>query len=149
MSQSELRSLIALITWLPLYTGFAIYLKSQIAWAGLETSEALRSFAQAALVVVVLAILLAIVLEIGGSILYAIITGESQPVLSDERDRLLELKSMQAAFIAFGLAFIAVLAGLAFGWLQPLAALMTLFFALAASQVLAVAIKLALYRLGA
>ncbi len=149
MSQSELRSLIALITWLPLYAGFGIYLKTQIAWADLETSEALRSFAQAALAVVVLAILLAIVLEIGGSILYAIITGESQPVLSDERDRLLELKSMQAAFIAFGLAFIAVLVGLAFGWLQPLAALMALFFALAASQVLAVAIKLALYRLGA
>jgi hypothetical protein len=149
MSQSELRSLIALLTWLPLYAGFAVYLKSQIAWAGLDTGEAMRSFAQAALAVVAIAILLAIVLEIGGSILYAIISGEAQPALSDERDQLMELKSMQAGSVAFGLAFLAVLAGLAFGWLQPLGAIMALFFALAASQVFAVAFKLALYRLGA
>lgn len=149
MSQSEFRSVIALVTWLPLYAGFAYYLKTQIAWAGLETGDALRSFAQAALAVIAISLVLTVAFEIGGSILHAIVTGESQPAFSDERDRAMELKSMQAAFIAFGLAFVAVLAGLALGWLTPLASVIALFFALAASQVFAVAFKLTLYRLGA
>lgn len=148
MSYNETRALLSLLIWVLLYGGFAYYLRSQFDWGQMTTSEALRNFAISALAVIAISIVLAIALEIGGSILQAIITGEQPSRLGDERDRLLELKSMQIGFVVFSLGFLAVLAGLALSWLTPLAAFIALFYALVGAQIVGVAVKLALYRWG-
>lgn len=148
MSYNETRALLSLLTWVPLYGGFAYYLRSAIDWSALDTSQALRVFAVAALAVIAISIVLAIALEVGASIVQAIVTGEQPSRLGDERDRLLELKSMQIGFVIFSLGFIAVLAAVALSWLTPVAAFVALFYALVGSQIASVAIKLALYRLG-
>lgn len=82
------------------------------------------------------------------SILYGIVTGRSPKQISDERDRLFELKAVYFTLILFSIGFTASMALLGWGNWPEYVVFLAIIFCMYLANLLGDLFKFALYRMG-
>lgn len=93
-------------------------------------------------------ILVRIGVQIVFSIGHAIATREDEDMVTDERDKLIELKAMQIAFVSFSVGFLALMGILAMSMLVPYMVILLTIACMYGASVIGDVAKLALYRRG-
>ena len=148
MSSDERNTYVSLISSL-LINAYMIWRLVEMFGAGtLSGPDALQIWARMVLWVIGAAIVLTIVLTILFNIVFAIATGEKSPqFLSDERDRVFEVRGMGATTLVMIFGFIGAIVALALGQ-TPLFAFIQLYFSLALGSLAGDLVKLASYRHG-
>lgn len=115
MSGAERRSTVSLITTLLVSAPYMIYVFQNYPLLNVESSDSLRLWASAILLVIPLRIVAEIVTQIALSIFTSIITRKDDKMLADERDKTIELKAMRNSLYGFMIGFIGALGALALG----------------------------------
>ena len=147
MAQEEGRTLGYLISStvaLLLYLGYVI---QQLQSGALDSMTITRNWGVAVLVVIGLQIVLSIVTAIVVSIVEAVRAGEEQPELTDERDKLIELRANRLAYAVFGIGFVIAMVTLALGQ-PPLLMFNIIVFSLLVAGIAGYVRQLYLYRRG-
>lgn len=147
MSLKETRILVTLISTA---TVFAIY---QIVVLGLEADgrfagdDGTERIAQAILILIGVQIAATIVAQIVASIVHAVATGQEEPDITDERDKLIELRALRISFFIVGVGIVGTLAAMALGteifWVFNL-----IIIAMTVGDIVGNGIRLTLYRRG-
>ena len=92
-------------------------------------------------------IVLSVLASIGVSIMYAVLNREMEKEVSDERDKLFELKTNQLSFTIFGLGFLSAMLCLALGT-SPLLVLNLIVLSMFVGSMVGYIAKLYFYRRG-
>ena len=144
MSSDERNTYVSLLSSL-LINAYMIWRLVDMFGAGtLSGPDALQIWARMVLWVIGAAIVLTILFNI----VFAIATGEKSPqFLSDERDRVFEVRGMGATTLVMIFGFIGAIVALALGQ-TPLFAFIQLYFSLALGSLAGDLVKLASYRHG-
>ncbi len=82
------------------------------------------------------------------SVIHTKLTQEKDRPVNDERDKLIELKGMQIAFITFSVGFLALTALLALNMLVPYTVILLTIAGLYLASIVADSVKIFLYRRG-
>lgn len=115
MSFQERRSLVSLVTSI-LTTGlYAAYMFQRYPAGDPYSPEVFRYWGNFYLILIVVSIVAKILIAIVFAILNAIATREAEPAITDERDKLIELKSNRNSLYAFTFGFLVAMAALAAG----------------------------------
>lgn len=109
MSYQERRAIVSLISSVLITVVYFAYMSQRYPDAGDYSPEVFRFWAGAILVLIPVSIVARIIITIGFSIVNTIATNEGEPSLMDERDKLVELKSLQIALYVFSLGFVAAM----------------------------------------
>ena len=99
-------------------------------------------------VLIGVSIVVSIVVQIVFTIIHAIVTREHEGPMTDERDELIELKSMQIGFITFSVGFLASMGILALEMLVPSMVFLLIVSSMFLASVVGDLVKLFLYRRG-
>lgn len=144
MSSDERNTYVSLLSSL-LINAYMIWRLVDMFGAGtLSGPDALQIWARMVLWVIGAAIVLTILFNI----VFAIATGEKSPqFLSDERDRVFEVRGMGATTLVMIFGFIGAIVALALGQ-TPIFAFIQLYFSLALGSLAGDLVKLASYRHG-
>ncbi|KAA3644988.1 MAG: hypothetical protein DWQ07_16435 [Chloroflexi bacterium] len=145
------------------YTGnqTIAYLVSSVLGAGIYSFFAIQKFQQGdvdvttisrdwgslVLIVIAVQVAISIVTAISVTIIQAIKTREPSPELSDERDKLFELRAGRISYSVFGVGFLIAMITLAAG-LPPLVMFNIFVFSLYAAAIIGYLVQLYLYRRG-
>jgi len=148
MSKQELRIATGSVTNTVIFIVFLIIIIGLYQDGRFDGDGAGRLVGQSVLILIGAQIVGNIVVAILTAISRAIITGEEEePDITDERDKLIELRALRLTFILFGVAFVGTAVALSLG-----AALFTAFLmiiiAFAVSDLVGNALRLVLYRRG-
>lgn len=148
MSPQERNTYVALICNL-LINGYAIIqLRSMFAQGLLDGPDAPQVWARMIVWVILAAIALTIVLTILFNVVFAIATGDKTPsFLSDERDKMFEVRAMGMTTFIMVAAFLGCIIALALDY-SALTAFLVLYFGMAAGSLAGDFVKLASYRHG-
>lgn len=164
MSYPEKRSLVSLLSGIIVLAAYVIYTNGQVRAGGLAADD-LRQWALVMLVFIGLGIVLTIIVQILFHIFLSIfkaihlsIKGDTcsnddieqainSEMVTDEMDRLIELKSMRVGFIAAGIGFVSGLVSLVVG-LSPALMLNIMFGSLYLGSMLEGLMQLYYYRKG-
>ena len=115
----------------------------------LDAPDAGVVIGRSTLALIAVAVVVTIVVQILAQIIRAVVTRDCDEIRLDERDRLIELKSMRTAFTCFSIGFIAAMNALAFEWMTPSLVLLALVSMMYLSSIIGEITKLVLYRRGA
>ncbi|MBL8162208.1 MAG: DUF2178 domain-containing protein [Anaerolineae bacterium] len=114
MSYQERQSLVSLISSILINTLYAAYMAGRYPQADPYSPEVFHFWGSFFLILIPVTIVAKIVSYILFSILNAIATREAEPPITDERDRLIELKSTRSSLYIFSLGFVVAMAALVF-----------------------------------
>jgi hypothetical protein len=135
MSVQERRVVVSLVANLLVFAVFFVIVLGMYQDGRFDGEDASRLIGQAILWLIGAEI----VANIAGSILlaigHAIATGEEEPDVTDERDKLIELRALRISFYLFGAAFVGVAVAMALG-----ASFVVAFLAMMASLAIADAV---------
>lgn len=106
MSYQERRALVALFGTLVVNAGYLAYMLPRQPVGDAYSPEVFRFWGGFFLLLILLSILIQIALTILFIILNTIATRQREPDITDERDRLIELKARRNGFYAFTLGFL-------------------------------------------
>jgi hypothetical protein len=117
MSYQERRALVAIVGTILISGGYAAWMLPQQPVGDAYSPELFRFWGSYFLVLIVVSIIVRILIAIAFSIINVIATHEKEPGLSDERDRLIEMRAYRNGFFIFILGFVLAMVTLAAG--QP------------------------------
>ncbi len=147
MSYQERRSLVSLIGTLGIIVGYLLFVSGRAQAAGPSASDDLQFWATAVLLLIPVYIVFQMVVIILFTIGSAIATRREEPDLSDEFDRLVNLKSARNFYHTFMAGFVLAMLAAALG--QPLAVMFSvLLLGIFAASVMSYASELYYYRRG-
>jgi len=147
MDNKEKQTLVTLITFIVIFTGYILYVYNNYVVGDAEILNDLKFCGKAFLIFIPIAILAQIIIYIVFSIINKIITDEDLPTKNDERDKLIELKAIRVSHWIFTLGFLLAMGSLAIG-MKPYIMLIILFFSGFISSVFSELTKLYFYRKG-
>lgn len=147
MSYQERRSLVSLIGTIVIIVGYLLFISGRTQAAGPSVSDDLQFWATAILLLIPVYIGFQIVVIILFMIGNTIATRREEPEISDEFDRLVDLKSTRNFYHTFMAGFVLALLAAALG--QPLAVMFgALLLGIFAASVMSYASELYYYRRG-
>jgi uncharacterized membrane protein len=114
MSYQERRSLVSLISTLAITGAYTAYMLQRYPDAGAYSPEVFRFWGLFFIVLIPVSIIARVIIHILFSILNTIATQEAEPSITDERDRLIELKASRNALYAFSLGVVLAMGALVF-----------------------------------
>lgn len=126
MSYQERRAIATLISTILIPILYAVVMVQRYPEADAYAPEILRFWGSFFLILIPVSVVAKMIIFIMFAIFNAITTGEEEPSITDERDRLVELKSMRNALYAFIVAFFLAIASLAVE--QPPAVMFVILF---------------------
>jgi hypothetical protein len=94
---------------------YTYYLLQKIGLGDFDPTILSSYWGKLVLVVIAVQIVITIILSILTSIIKAIVTRDTEPTLTDERDRLFDLRSTQITFVVFTMGFLIAMITLAIG----------------------------------
>lgn len=115
MEQKEKQTLVTLITLILIYGFYSLYVYNKYIAVNPEIINDFTFWGKAFLVLVPVAIVAQIILHIVFAIVNKIVTNEDVSSLSDERDRLIELKSIRISHWIFTFGFLIAMGSQAAG----------------------------------
>jgi hypothetical protein len=147
MSYHEKRAIVNMLSSVFITTGYSIYLYFRYLAGGGEFVNDPVFWAKAFLVFIPISIVANILITIVFTIYYYITTREEAPSITDERDKLIELKGNRNALYVFSIGTVLAMATLAIG--MPIAAMfITIIYAGLLSSVVDEGTQFYLYRRG-
>lgn len=147
MSYHERRAIVNALTQVLVTAGYSIYLYSGYLASDGGFVDDPVFWARAFLVFIPLSIVVTIIVTIVFTIHYRLTARESEPSITDERDRLIELIGHRNALYVFSIGVVLAMAVLAFG--TPISAMfITLIYAGLLSSVVDELTRFMLYRRG-
>lgn len=147
MSSQERSAVVSFITSSLVFIGFSIYLWGLYRSGGLDGPDASAVVGKSVLWLVGISIALSIVAQILGTIIHAIVTREEPVMVSDERDKLIELKGMQATLVLFSIGYLGAMAALAFE-VAPYQVFLIIISSMFIASIIGDLTRLIIYRLG-
>ena len=115
MSFHEKRAVVTLLTMLLILFFYIVYVNSRYEDASLVFNNDFKLWGKAFLILIPVMIVAQIIVHIIFIIINKIITNEDAPAFSDERDKLIELKSTRISHWVFTMGFLVSMATQAFG----------------------------------
>ncbi len=117
MSYQEKRSILGIFSTILIFSLYALYVYTRYTSGTIELEANLKFWGMAVLVFVPVSVLARIFIEILFSIAHAAVsTNEDDPSFSDERDKLIELKSDRISHIVSGVGFLCAMVSLVLGY---------------------------------
>jgi hypothetical protein len=117
VSYQERRSIVNLISSILITVLYSAYMIQRYPQAEAYSPDVFHFWGSFFLILIVVSIVARIIIYILFSIINAIATQEQEPDITDERDRLIELKSMRNGFYVFIIGFVVAMVTIAAG--QP------------------------------
>lgn len=114
----EKQIIVSMISSLLILVIYSLYVYSKYIKSNLAILDDFRFWGKAFFVLIAVSIVAQIVIHILFAIINKILTNEDMPSITDERDKLIELKSIRISHWVFILGFLSSMAALAFG-LRP------------------------------
>lgn len=149
MSPQERRAATTLVTQLIVFSIYAVTMLNYMVAGRFDAPDGFTFIGRSVFVLIAASIVITIIARILLAIGTAIVTREDdQESFTDERDRLIELKSMKISFTTFSTLFVAAMAVLALTLAMPTTVLLLIIVAMFLSSVVGEAVKLVLYRRG-
>jgi hypothetical protein len=148
MSHQEKGAIVSLISALIVFVLYALYALDLYQDGHFSGPEASSLVGKSAFLMIIVGIGVRIVVQILFSVTEAIVTQEKDHPVTDERDKLIELKGMQIAFISFCFSFLALMGILALDMLSPHMVILLTILSLYLASIVADSIKIFLYRRG-
>ncbi len=105
-------SLMSAIIMLALYGFYMIEMYQEGRFDGVDASSLVG---KSVFVLIGVSIVVSIIVQVVFSIIHSIATKEYEHPISDERDKLIELKGMQVSLVAFSIGFVGSMGALAMG----------------------------------
>lgn len=148
MSAQERRSVVSLISNVLVFGIFFVIIINQYQDGRFDGEDAGRLIGQAVLWLIGAQIVAAIVGAIAAATITAIVTGRNpEPDVTDERDRLIELRALRISFYVFGAAFVGVIVAMSLGT-TLVVAFLAVILSLAIADALGNVARIWLYRRG-
>ncbi|MES0488413.1 MAG: hypothetical protein ABUK01_00370 [Leptospirales bacterium] len=147
MSYQERNTIANLISSIIVFGLYGMYMFNMYQEGRFDGAGAAALVGKSIFVLICASILVTIAVSILFNIFYAIITKEKVQSVTDERDKLIELKGMQVSFIAFGVGFVGSMGALALG-IAPFMVFLFIMYSMFFGNGLGEIIKLYLYRRG-
>lgn len=113
MTYQEKRSIVSLISTLLITALYSAYMVQRYPDANPYSPDVFRFWGAFFLIFIVVTIVAKIVIYIAFNIFSAITTNETEPSITDERDRLIELKSTRNSLYTFTFGFLIAMTSLA------------------------------------
>ena len=149
MSSQEKRVTVSLLSSLIVLALYIYYGAGLHGSGALDGPEASYLVGKSAFVMIGVGIAVSIVIHIIFTIVHTVTAGRQDDESgADERDKLIELKAMQIAFVTFSFAFLTLLGVMTFGSIGPYLVILITIASRYGASILADCIKLALYRRG-
>ncbi len=148
MSQQERRVAASLISALIVFAAYAIIMFGMYQEGRFAGSGAASLVGKSTIALIVASIVASIVLQILFAIGHAVATREHERMVTDERDKLIELKAMQISYLAFSVGFLISMIVLALEGATAPMVLLIIVVSMFAASVVGDLVKLALYRRG-
>ncbi|MEL6250835.1 MAG: hypothetical protein AAFR87_02390 [Bacteroidota bacterium] len=146
-SYQENRTISYLISMLLVTAYYLCYLWEEFQKGTFETDTIPSEWGWTVLKLIAAQIVLSVFASIGVSIIYAILNREMEKEVSDERDKLFELKTNQLSFTMFGLGFLSSMLCLGLGT-SPLLVLNLIVLSIFVGSMVGYVAKLYFYRRG-
>ncbi|RED55720.1 hypothetical protein [Cohnella lupini] len=112
MSYQEKKNIVSLTGTLLIFGLYCLYVFRKYSLDGLDSTDTLSFWGAFILILIPVSIVAKIVITIVFNIVYRITTKEAEPAFSDERDKLIELKSTKNSHYAFTLGFLLAMGSL-------------------------------------
>ncbi len=148
MSYQEKRVAVSLISALIVFALYAFYMFGLYQDGRFDGPGASSLVGKSSFVLIGVSIVASIVVQIAFTIIHAIVTREYERSMTDERDRLIELRAMKITLIAFSVGYLASMGVLAFEILLPYMVFLLILISMFVANVLGDIAKLFLYRRG-
>jgi uncharacterized membrane protein len=148
MSHQEKGAIVSLLSALIVFVLYTFYALDLYQGGYFNGPEAGSLVGQSAFVMIIVGIGVRILVQILFSVTEAIVTKEKDHPVTDERDKLIELKGMQIAFIFFSFSFLVLMGILALDMLSPHMVILLTILGLYLASIVADSIKIFLYRRG-
>lgn len=114
MSYQERRALVNVLSTVLITAGYTAYMMQRYPQTDPYSIEVFRFWGGYFLILIPVTIIARIIITIVFSILNTIATREGEPEITDERDRLIELKSLRASLYVISIGLVAAIGSLAF-----------------------------------
>ncbi len=115
MSYHEKRAIVNMSSSVLVTAAYSVYLYSRYLAGGGEFVNDPRFWAKAFLIFIPISIVASILIGIAFTIHYRLTTKEEEPSITDERDKMIELKGSRNALFVFSIGVVLAMAGLALG----------------------------------
>ncbi len=148
MSDQQKRSIISIICTSLVYIVYCIYLYQKYQAGELDPINDFRFWGSVILILIAVQIVFNIVITIIFSIVYAIITNDQDcSSFTDERDKLIELKSIRISYIVVGIGFLISMVTLVIG-MPPFVMFNIVFFSFNLAEIIGSVSQLYFYKRG-
>lgn len=147
MYRRERRILVSLISTLVILSVYALYVYKNYVSGNLEIINDFKFWGLAVLIIIPVMIVAQIVIHIVFFIIHKIVTDEEVPTVTDEMDRLIELRAIKVSRWLHVLGFVAAMASQALG-MQPYVLFIVLIVSCFASTIFEEGVKIYFYRKG-
>jgi hypothetical protein len=147
MSYQEKRAIVSLISTLVINAFYWLYMAQRYPSGDDYSPDVFRFWGSAFLILIAVSIIVKIIVYIIFTIVNVIARQETEPSITDERDRLIELKSTRNSFYAFMLLMVVALASLAIS-MPPSVMFVLLILAGIASEIVSEVSQFYFYRRG-
>ena len=148
MSYQEKKVAVSLISALIVFALYAFYMFGMFQEGRFDGPGASSLVGKSSFVLIGASIVVSIVVQIVFAIIHAIATREYERFMTDERDKLIELKAMQITLITFSVGFLASMGVLALEMLVSYMVFLLIIFSMFVANVVGDIPKLLLYRRG-
>jgi hypothetical protein len=147
MSIQEARAIVSLISTVVISALYSAYMVQRYPDASSYSADIFRFWGSFVLILIPVSIVAKIVIHILFSVVNAIATREDEPLITDERDRLIDLKATRNALYVFSAGFLLAMGSLALD-LPPAVMFMILIGAGVAADIVADISQFLFYRRG-
>lgn len=147
MEQKEKQVLVTLITTILIIVFYSLYIYNKYIEVDPEIINSFRFWGRSFVILIPVAIVAQIIIHIVFAIINKIVTNEDIPTIDDERDKLIELKSIRISHWIFTLGFMLAMGSQAIGML-PWVMFVTLIASGFLSGIMSEAVKIYYYRKG-
>ena len=113
MSYHERRAIVSIISTILINATYFGYMSQRYPDASDFSPEVFQFWGQAILILIPVSVVAKIIITIVFSIINTVATNEGEPSFMDERDKVIELKSVRIGLYLFALGFIAAMAAVA------------------------------------
>ena len=147
MSYQEKRGLVTLISMILIFGLFSLFVYIRYQDTIVNNPNDFQFWGRTFFIYIPVIIVSFIIIYIVYSIIYKIVTGENPPTITDERDKLVELKATRISHWAYGFGFLLAMGSQALG-MQPYVMFLVLISSCFVTSIISEIAKIYLYRKG-
>ena len=147
MSYQEKSIYVFLISSIIMFALYCVYMFEMYQEGRFDGADASSLVGKSIFVLIGVSIVVSIIVQIIFTIINTIVAKENEHSISDERDKLIDLKGMQFCFIAFGIGFLGSMGALAMGT-APFMVFCLIIFSMFVGSIVGEITKLFFYRKG-